>query len=190
MVAFRYFPTFPIGARFVSEPCYFCRRTPALDGVWLDFDGDFDGPPPVCVDDLVADRARVLIPDWAREALGRAMVERHPDWDAERRSAYVADRTWELAHTPPVPWIQDNEWPIYEDDYAAFLGQLRREDLGRRHGGSAGGKAALRRIMREQRPNWRMDSGTLDAWWYRLGEFLRVYTFGSREKELYVLQTM
>jgi hypothetical protein len=190
MAEFRYFPSFPRGARFTTEPCYFCGRTPTLDGVWLDFDDDFDDPPPVCVDDLVAGRVRVAIPQWVRDALACAVHESHPEWDATRQSNYVTERTEELAHTPPVPWIQENEWPVCADDYAVFLRQLTREDLERRHEGPAGGKAALQRIMAEQRPNWQSGPEALDVWWDRLGGFLRLYAFACESKQVYVLQTM
>lgn len=190
MSRFRYFPSFPDGACLAAGSCYFCGRTPALDGVWLDFDEDFDDPPPVCVEDLVADRARVAVPAWVQEALARGVRERHPEWDAERRSRYTAERTDELAHTPPVPWIQENEWPVCADDYATYLGQLTREGLEQRYGGSAGGKVALRQIMQEERPNWKLDDAALEDWWPRLGGFLHVYAFDCDGKHVHVLQTM
>jgi hypothetical protein len=49
-----------------------------------------------------------------------------------------------LAHTPPVPWLQNNEWPICSDDFAVYLGELTREGLGQRWGSEAAGKRALR----------------------------------------------
>jgi uncharacterized protein UPF0167 len=191
MTTFRYFPTFPEGARFDARPCAFCGATPALDDVWLDVDEDYDDPPPVCVADLLRDRARVAIPAWIEQDLADQVATAHPEWDDQRKAAYVAARTAELAHTPPVPWVQENEWPVCADDYAGFDGELTRERLEHRYGGPREAQAALGRIIADLRPAWQLNAESLDAWWQRLGGFVRVYAFRCpKGEETYVLQTM
>ncbi len=129
MLEFKYFPDFAKEAVFDPRGCAFCGRVPALAGAWLDFDEYYDDPPAACIDDLIADKARVDIPRRLQERLAQAVHASHPDWDGEQVAAYVASRTDELAHTPPVPWVQENEWPIWVDDYAVYVGQLIRDKL-------------------------------------------------------------
>ena len=147
MTRFRYFPTFPEGACFDARPCAFCGATPALDGAWLDVDEDYDDPPPVCIEDLLRDRARVAIPAWMQQDLADHVATAHPAWAEQRKAAYVAARTAALAHTPPVPWLQENEWPVCADDYACFDGELTRERLEQRYGGPMQAQAAFQRIL-------------------------------------------
>lgn len=190
MPTFRYFPGYPEGAPFAEGPCYFCGSHPAIDGMWLGFDKDFDDPPPVCIQDLIADKARVDIADWIWQLLARNVEIQHPDWTAQTRQAYVEARTYELAHTPPVPWIQNNEWPVCADDYASFTGELTREKLEAHTGGAEGGKALLLAIMRQERPDWPIDV-QLNNYWEYLGDFMRIYQFRCPDgSEVNVLQMM
>jgi hypothetical protein len=189
---FKYFPDFATEVTFDTRGCAFCGRVPALDGVWLDFGDYYDDPPPVCIDDLLADKAHVDIPRRLQQQLALAVRTRHTDWDEERVAAYVATRTAELAHTPPVPWIQENEWPICAEDYATYVGQLTRNTLIERYGSAHAAKAGLQTLMRTLRPNWDVDKAQhLQAWWDALGDFLRLYSFRCDEgAEVVVLQTM
>lgn len=181
---------FPDGASFDARPCAFCGGTPALDGVWLDFDEDYDDPPPVCVEDFLRGRARAAIPAWIQRELADHVTIAHPEWDDQRKAAYVATHTDELSHTPPVPWLQENEWPVCADDYAQFDGELTRERLQKRYGGLKEAKAALRKIFEDLRPAWQQSDESLDAWWQRLGGLLRIYAFRCPgDEERYVLQT-
>lgn len=191
MNAFRYFPGFPQGAAFDAKACHFCGKHPALDGAWLDFDEDYDDPPPVCTEDLIADKARVAIPRWITLELTNRVAAHHSNWNAEHVARYVAERTHELAHTPPIPWLQENEWPLCSDDFATYSGQLTREVLTTRAGNAAAAQADLRAIMAQERPQWTLDAQHLDAWWQRLGDFLRIYEFrcGS-DGDIHVVQTM
>ncbi len=189
---FKYFPDFAKEAAFDAKGCAFCSRVPALDGAWLQFDDDYDDPPPVCIDDLLADKARVDIPRRLQQRLALAVHARHADWEEQRVATYVATHTAELAHTPPVPWIQENEWPICAEDYAIYVGQLTRNKLTERYGSSRAAKASLRTIMRTLRPKWEVDKAKhLEAWWDALGDFLCIYSFRCDEgTEVVVLQTM
>lgn len=190
MSEFRYFPNFPEEARFSMEPCYFCGQVPALDGIWLEFAEDFDDPPSVCVSDLMVGKAQVAVPGWASAALAHAVSVQHSDWSPEQQDAYIQARTDELAHTPPVPWIQENEWPICRDDYSVYIGQLTQEKLVQRYGSTDDAKTSLLKRVQQLRPAWNLASSERDEWWDSLGGFLHIYVFRCGTEEVYVLQTM
>lgn len=190
MPRFRYCPGYPDGARLAEEACSFCGARPALDGAWLDFDEDYDEPPPVCADCLLAGKAHVVVPGWVQKALAQSVAAQHLDWNAEARDAYVAERTHELAHTPPVPWIQNNEWPICGDDYAQYAGELTRERLEAQAGSMEGAKRLLRDIMVRERPLWPVDEH-VEQYWEYLGGFMAIFRFRCQGgSEVDVLQMM
>jgi hypothetical protein len=68
---------------------------------------------------------------------------------------------------------------------------LTREGLERQYGGIEPGKAALRRIIEQERPAWTKDEETLDWQWSELGNFLAVFVFrclNGTQREMHVLQ--
>src|SRR5258708_18957204 len=160
---FKYFPDFAKEAAFDAKGCAFCSRVPALDGAWFQFDDDYDDPPPVCIDDLLADKARVDIPRRLQQRLARAVHARHADWEEQRVAAYVATHTAALAHTPPVPWIQENEWPICAEDYAIYVGQLTRNKLTERYGCSRAPNAGVRTTIWAVLPKPEVDKAAQPA---------------------------
>ncbi|MBF6589715.1 MAG: CbrC family protein [Ktedonobacterales bacterium] len=187
---FRYFPGYPEGAAFAEKPCYFCGACPALDGELLDFDEAFNDPPPVCLPDFLAGKARMDIPSSIQRTLARNVEARHPDWNEQARETYVQERTEELAHTPPVSWIQPNQWPVCGGDYAQFIGELTRARIEAHAGSVEGGKIFLQTILRQERPEWPGDSW-LERYWEYLGDFMRIYQFRCPDgSEVNVLQMM
>ena len=34
-----------------------------------------------------------------------------------------------MSFCPPVPWIQNNDWPVCCDDYMTYIGEWDREDF-------------------------------------------------------------
>jgi uncharacterized protein CbrC (UPF0167 family) len=131
------------------------------------------------------------VPSWIARDLLASVEAQHPDWSIEKSSSYVAARIAELSRTPPIAWIQDNEWPVCGDDFAAYVGELTREGLERQYGGIEPGKAALRRIIEQERPAWTKDEETLDWQWSELGNFLAVFVFrclNDTQRERQVIQ--
>ena len=108
--------------------------------------------------------------------------------NSERTSSLRVDK---LAHTPPVPWLQNNEWPVCNDDFAVYNGELTRDQLLLEHEGAGPAKAALRAMVEEVKPEWELDEEALDTAWDQLGNFVAVFAFRcpGNPKPLYVLQT-
>lgn len=191
MSSFAYFPVFPTGAHLSTESCGYCGKSPAISGTYLRPIGDGSETKAVCGDCLAGGRASVKVPKWVERELAEAVNASRPDWSEERRSVYVAERVAELSHTPPVPWIQNNEWPVCHDDFAQFVGELTREQLEKQHGSTRAAIGALRAAIAELRPEWEQSEANVEWEWAELGNFLAIFVFHcqDRQREIYVLQT-
>lgn len=189
MSQFRYFPTFPEHANLRVEPCAMCGRAPTVPAVRLH--GGAVDRQSVCADCLAEGKAAVQIPKWIIKELEHGVSGAHPDWSAEKRASYVADRVDELAHTPPIHWLQNNEWPVCDDDFAAYERELSREVLEQQHSDSAHAREALRSILLQAVPNWEQDEKAIEAEWSELGNFLAVFEFRclDSDERRYVVQT-
>lgn len=191
MSQFRYFPSFPEGATLTEEVCGYCGVSPAISEAWLSDAGSDDTKKPACAECLREGRATTRVPSWLERDLARGVDATHPNWTAEKRAALVRHRVAELGHTPPVPWLQNNEWPICGDDFALFEGELTSDLLVRRHRGLNQAKAALRAIIKEAVPAWDLDEEAVDTAWKQLGNFVAIFVFRCPEANspIYVLQT-
>ncbi len=191
MSIFEYFPTFPEGAQLRAEACEYCGRTPAIPAVRLKRAPGEENAQAACADCLRAGRASARIPQWVQRELAQAVDVAHPDWSQNQRADLVASRIDKLAHTPPVPWLQNNEWPICGDDFARYIGELTRERLLQEHGGLERAKVALCAIIEEVRPEWVLSVEDIATAWEQLGNFVAIFLFHCPDnpKTLYVLQT-
>lgn len=191
MSHFKYFPSFPNGAHLSTEACEHCGRTPAIPAGRLKSALDEEQRRAACADCLQAGKASVDVPSWVERELAQAVDQTHFDWSAEQRAELVASRVTSLAHTPPVPWLQNNEWPVCGDDFAAYVGELTREHLLREHGVTQRAKEALHATIDELRPHWDLDEEALDTAWEQLGNFVAIFEFRcpGNLKSIYVLQT-
>lgn len=187
MSQFRYFPAFPSGAALKETACTWCGGTPSIPPVYLAPVGK--ATTPLCADCLAQGRGGVAIPSWVKRDLAHAVATAHPSWSPGEQESFVAARLEALAHTPPVAWLQNNEWPVCGDDFAVFLGELTRERLEQRWGGEAAGKRALRNILLQTIPEWSQDEADVDAEWMALANVLAIFEFQCDAGETrYVVQ--
>ena len=123
---FRYFPNYQEWARFTDKPCASCQGTPCLEGIYFDQSSELES---VCLDCLTTGQVKVDIPSYIHNQLMESVRRTHSDWTDQQIDMHVAARVSALAMTPPVPWIQNNEWPVCGDDFAYYLGERNQEDL-------------------------------------------------------------
>ena len=71
----------------------------------------------------------VSIPDYLIARLNQSVQIAHPTWTSEQISGHVSTRLEALSRTPPIPWVQNNDWVICGDDFAYYLGERTQEDL-------------------------------------------------------------
>src|SRR5579859_3085580 len=151
-----YFPFFPDAANLVPAPCQFCGISPSIPSIRLDVGSDLDGA--VCALCLAKNKAKVVLPKWVTAKLEAGVAHTHPKWSAAQRDDVIRERLDALAHTPPIPWLQENEWPVCGDDFAQFTGEVTQERLLADSGGSLeAAKRVLRQILESTVPEWEQD---------------------------------
>jgi hypothetical protein len=144
---------------------------------------------PICADCLAQGRGQVNVPDWVKRDLAHAVASVHPAWSLRERESLVAGRLEALAHTPPVPWLQNNEWPVCGDDFAVYKGELTRDKLLAEHRSVEHAKEALHDVIEEVRPEWTLDEEALGTAWEQLGNFVAIFEFQCDAGEtVYVVQ--
>ena len=110
MHKYKYFNNVKRDAAFSENPCQFCGSTQdCLEGVFfgrLDIES-------VCLECFAEKRAYVEIP---------AYVQRRVKVNSSRK---IND----LMFTPPIPWVQHNDWPVCCDDFMQYIGEWEQEEF-------------------------------------------------------------
>jgi uncharacterized protein CbrC (UPF0167 family) len=114
MVEFRFFRDFERNAKFTDEPCAPGHQPPFFDGTY--FDGEYEDEG-VCLDCLVSGRKVVEI-----ESYLRSKIEKYAQTQSD-----AARIIQELERTPPVPWIQYNDWPFCCHEPMQYRGEYSSE---------------------------------------------------------------
>jgi uncharacterized protein CbrC (UPF0167 family) len=187
--SFRYFPSFPSGAPLESVACSVCGNTPSISRARL---APTNGEKrPVCADCLAKGAARTDVPIWVEQELKLSVARSHPGWSEQKQGHHISARIRDLSHTPPVPWLQNNEWPTCGDDFAIYIGEITRERLEREHGGEIGGRETLRTILQQALPDWEQDEAAVEAEWRDLGNYLAIFEFLCQDegRTIYIVQT-
>ncbi len=128
MSNYKYFTNVKDHVAFTNQLCQFCGSDRnCLEGVY------FDNPDikSACLDCLIQKRVRVSIPQYVKQQI------KHNE----------QEKTSILMQTPPVPWVQYNDWPACCDDYMEYLGEWNREDFERK-AKNGDGINLLKNIMR------------------------------------------
>lgn len=112
MFYFKYFDNPLENAEFIDEKCQSCgSEENCLEGVYFN---EHDDVVSVCLSCLKEGLIRVDIPDYIRK---------------EIKGSDKFDKIDELERTPPVPWIQYNEWPVCCNDFTKYIGEWGRGRL-------------------------------------------------------------
>lgn len=97
-------------AVFTEQPCQFCgSQNDCLEGVYFERK-NIDS---VCAQCLEKEKTSVYIPEDIQQK-----IKKNKD-----------EKIKELSLTPPVAWIQCNEWPVCCDDFMKYVGELEKSDL-------------------------------------------------------------
>ena len=188
MDIFRYFPDFPQGADLRETPCRLCDRRPAIPAIRLGFGGGLEGA--VCAHCIAEGKAPVHVPSWVHSELEAGVTRTHPEWSEQERVRYVSERVSELAHTPPIPWLQNNDRPVCDDDFAIFRGEVTRDRLEQRCGRVSEAKGRLRELLLQAVPNWEQDDAAIEAEWKQLANWLAIFAFSCPDGTwIHIVQT-
>lgn len=144
---YKYFENVKKNGYFTDTPCQFCgSKEDCLDGVFFDSTDDIES---ICITCFDKRKANVSVPEYIQK---RVMTNRKKKVD-------------DLQYCPPVPWIQNNDWPVCCDDFMVFIGEWEQEDFCRRST-NGDGKALLKELLTE---NLKNNVESYDALWEDLG---------------------
>lgn len=110
MNKYKYFDNIKKNAVFTEHACQFCgSEQDCLEGIYFD-QSNIESVCLRCFSEL---KANVYIPDYIQ-----AKVEKDR-----------AGKVRELSFTPPIAWVQSNEWPACCDDFMEYIGEWEKEDI-------------------------------------------------------------
>lgn len=154
MKNYKYFENAEKNAYFTEVPCQFCGSDKfCLDAVFFERD-DIES---ICLDCFDKKENNVEIPDYIRIKVKK---------DSEHKFEM-------LKFTPPVPWIQINEWPACCDDYLVYIGEWGQEEFNN-SSQDKDGKSFLKRHMDDEQIA-RVES--FDVLWNELGNETVAFVF-------------
>jgi uncharacterized protein CbrC (UPF0167 family) len=114
--AFKYFHNPLHNAAFTDKECQFCgSHEYCLEGVYFDRGDEVES---VCLSCLQAGDVTVNLPDYVIQKIASVQDE---------NSANESTET--LRRTPPVPWIQYNDWVVCCGDFGRYIGEWDRDKL-------------------------------------------------------------
>lgn len=110
MREYKYFLNVKEQAAFTEKKCQFCGNDDdCLEGIYFDQD-NIDS---VCLKCFAEKKACVAVPDYIQK---RIKYNSH-------------NKIEELKYTPPIPWVQFNDWQVCCDDYMKYMGEWEQEEF-------------------------------------------------------------
>lgn len=183
---FKYFLNPEKSARYVDEPCEVCGNSNlCLNGTY--FNHHNDEVESICIDCLVQGKVVVEFPSFLYDRIYNDMKREKPSLIEEEIKEKVNNIFSILEKTPPIPWIQYNDWPVCCSDFMTYLGELTRDDLNS-IATDGDGKALLLGLLDDETKN-RIDN--LEYLLEDLGDYVIAYHFKCMEcdKQFVVLQS-
>lgn len=182
---FKYFLNPEKNASYVDEPCEVCGSSDlCLDGTYFDNQEELES---ICMECLVKGKVVVEFPSFLYDKIYYELKRIKPTLTEEEIKYNVNDIFSELEKTPPVPWLQYNDWPVCCGDFMTYLGELTRNELNSM-AVDGDGKTLLLSLIDDEMKN-RIDS--LEALWDDLGDHVIAYHFKCMEcdKQIAILQS-
>ena len=108
---YKYFNNAKKNGYFTDTHCQFCGSNEhCLDGVFFQRSDDLES---ICLSCFDKKEISVVIPDYVAYKV------------KENRDEKVNT----LSFCPPVPWIQNNEWPVCCDDFMEYIGEWEQKEF-------------------------------------------------------------
>ena len=116
-------------AVFTKEPCQYCgKKEECLEGIYF----EQDGVTSVCLSCLDSKKIEVDIPKYVRSRIKNS----------------VNSKSDVLKYTPPIPWVQYNDWQVCCDDYMKYIGEWEQEQF-KNESVERDGISALKNLLNE-----------------------------------------
>lgn len=174
---FKYFKDFLKNATFTDKQCDICSSNEyCLEAEYFESDEEYSS---VCLKCLINGNARVTIPQHLikrlRENIKLVNIDIQDDDLKEKINNYIL----ELSKTPPVAWIQFNNWPVYNGDFMRFIGEWTKEDI-ILNAPNNDGKAYLKLIVDDLTKN-KIDD--FDIFWEDIEKYTAIFVFESLDSK-------
>jgi uncharacterized protein CbrC (UPF0167 family) len=167
---FRYFDDLLANAEFTDSPCESCgSEVNCLDGIYFD-EPDFDRES-ICIECLVEGKVKVQINHYLIEKLKEHIANTYPNKEEARKIAHF--QVTELEKTPPVPWIQQNDWVVCCGEFAKYIGEWEQEKF---NVSSTDGNG-LEHLMSILEKDYRDRIEDVTFFWEDIGNDTAVYVF-------------
>lgn len=127
MLNFKYFDDVIKNAEYSDDKCEICGSDEyCLEGEYFDHEEDIIS---VCIDCLRKGKVTVNIPDFIKERLYKNLKENETGLDETKLKQKLKSCVQELEKTPPVPWIQYNDWPVCCGEFARYMGEWDQDEI-------------------------------------------------------------
>lgn len=124
---FKYFKNPEKNAVLAKTNCQSCDTSEnCLEGEYFDQGGNIDS---VCFDCLSKGKITVNIPDYIRNRIINHLNEMDIESKESSNEEKAKNLVDELSKTPPVPWIQYNDWPVCCNDFERYIGEWDKLDI-------------------------------------------------------------
>ncbi|MCK4261153.1 MAG: CbrC family protein [Halanaerobiales bacterium] len=168
---YKYFDNVLKNAEFTEEKCQVCStEKKCLEGEYFDQGSEVTS---VCLECLNKGMITVDIPQFIKDRIylhiEGNLVSKSKE-EIEKLSTQLIET---LSKTPPVPWIQYNDWPVCCCNFAKYLGEWNREDINN-NSTDGDGKKYLMSILDDFTKS-KVDD--IDILWDDIGQYTAVFVF-------------
>lgn len=169
---FRYFDNPQENAEFEEEPCEICgNNNNCLSGAYLDTsESEIES---VCLGCIVAGKVKIEFPKHLRVRLFDEIKRFNKTITIEEAESKIDKIFEELEKTPPVPWVQYNDWPVCCGDFMKYIGEWEKDDF-IKNSEDGDGKNYLSKLI-DEKTKARIDS--LNVLWDEIGEYTIAFAF-------------
>jgi Uncharacterised protein family (UPF0167) len=168
---FKYFQDPLKNIEFTDEPCQYCgSEVNCIEGVYLDTQDEVSS---VCLKCFTEGKVIIEISDYIIEKLYNHLLTTYPKRSKTDISEICNSLISELAKTPPVPWIQYNDWPVLNGDFMRYIGEWSQVELSENSPDGDGKKFLLEIIDDFTRD--KIDD--FDVFWNDIGEYTAIFVF-------------
>lgn len=170
---FKYFIDPQTNASFTDENCQCCgAEKNCLDGDYFDRGAEITS---VCLNCLENGRITVEISEYIQKKLFSHLQDTFTQKNEEQLNELFKSILHELQKTPPVPWIQYNDWPVADGDCMQYIGEWGQEDFVN-HAPDGHGKDYAMSILDEWTKSKIDDS---HVFWDDIGNYTTIFVFKS-----------
>lgn len=178
---YEYYENVLKNAEFTKEKCQICSsEEKCLEGIYFEQGSKLKS---VCLNCLNEGKIKVDIPVYLKNKLYESIKKIDVNQDKDTIELKVNMIIEKLEKTPPVPWIQNNEWPVCCGDFLKFIGEWEQEDFNEK-AEDKNGKKKFEELLDE---NTRKKVDNIDVLWEDLDNETVAFVFRCNHCDKYTV---